>query len=360
MPDDLPWRKQMRSSAECLLRENDSDLLITYIDCKTDCPDVSDIPEYLLERFAYPDIRSGYRASSGLTIYKYILQNNVLKNRVIWLKGMDKRQIGEWYTFCRNYQPSTRYDGLFVIEAYDDVPFTSATNIGQIQYHEFVSYNDALLFNSMVASSTSCSTEWKQYMAVVSSLLCNCDVELSQLIIRETDFTKIEPIESLKNIAATSYFERRRQASNLDASHPFSLLRCGKFDVLSTQLWKAQLQTLFSLIELERIAFIDKYKAEIEEALATQFWDNKKGRAYRVTQAGEYITDAYDAEIGTLYRLNHLRKVGDLSCYLFFLPNENDRNYLSLLHDIRNSLAHIETCPVEKVYQLLSHYPYSW
>ena len=31
-PDDLPWRSQMRSSVECVLRESDPDLLVDYID----------------------------------------------------------------------------------------------------------------------------------------------------------------------------------------------------------------------------------------------------------------------------------------------------------------------------------------
>jgi len=87
VPEDLPWRKQMRSSAEFVLRENESDLLLTYIDCRDDCPDVKDIPNYLIRRFAQSEIRDGYRSSSGLTIQQFIKNNGVLKNQVLWIKG---------------------------------------------------------------------------------------------------------------------------------------------------------------------------------------------------------------------------------------------------------------------------------
>ena len=55
-----------------------------------------------------------------------------------------------------------------------------------------------------------------------------------------------------------------------------------------------------------------------------------------------------------------LRRASDTSLYLFFLPNEDDRVRLALLHDMRNSIAHVEPCSVELVDQFFAQYPYKW
>ena len=77
VPDDLPWRQQMRLSVERVLRNTDSELLIWYIDCENDCrPFVKsdgtmDVAGYLLQERAVPEVRSGYRVTSGKTIQQY-------------------------------------------------------------------------------------------------------------------------------------------------------------------------------------------------------------------------------------------------------------------------------------------------
>jgi hypothetical protein len=65
-------------------------------------------------------------------------------------------------------------------------------------------------------------------------------------------------------------------------------------------------------------------------------------------------------EIGTLYQMQHLRKNDARNEYYLYLPNENDRNHLSLLYELRNALAHIKTCNLEQVKEFLSAYPYRW
>jgi len=161
-------------------------------------------------------------------------------------------------------------------------------------------------------------------------------------------------------IAKDPYFTKRAEANHLDNQHPFSLIRCGKSEEMEKQIWKAQLQVLFPLIEMERISFIDKHFAEIKESLVTPFWDYKKSESLYITQFGEPIENPYDVEIGTLYRMNHLRESSDKSLYLLFLPSEQDREHLSLLHDMRNSIAHSEPCSIEQVSLFLSQYPYHW
>lgn len=365
VPDDLPWRKQMRSSVERVLRESDPDLLVDYVDCKTDYVldakgDIN-ISEFLLNRYAYPDIKSGYRVSSRISIQKYILEKKVLQNRIIWVKGMTRQHIQSWLVFCKDYKSKSRYDGLFVIESYGELLTHSAVScMKTLFYRDFVTYYDALLFNNMLLSSTHQSLEWMQYISTVASLLCKRDVELSESLIERSDFTKVSPIESLQSIAEDSYYENRFEAEHLDTQHPFALIRAGKSDEMQHMVWQAQLQVMFPLVESERITFIEKYYTNIKEALAAEYFDYNKYANFYITQFGERVDDPYDVDIGTIYRMNHLRKASDISLYMLFLPNEDDRQRLELLHDMRNSIAHVEACTIEQTAKFLSDYPYNW
>ena len=132
--EDLPWRKQMRSSVEGMLNNNDPDLLISYVDCKRDCADIRSVPEFILKTFALPEVRNGYRVSSGIPIHKYIMDSKALENRIIWVKGMNRQQVSDWYNFCKSYQARTRYNGLFVIESYEELTSDSvASHIRQLR-----------------------------------------------------------------------------------------------------------------------------------------------------------------------------------------------------------------------------------
>ena len=69
VPEDIPWHNQMYSSTSQAMREYDPDLLIEFIDCQvenfSDSTGKTNIPFYLLNRYAYPDVKNGYRQSSG-------------------------------------------------------------------------------------------------------------------------------------------------------------------------------------------------------------------------------------------------------------------------------------------------------
>ncbi len=365
VPDDLPWRKQMRSSVDRVLRECDPDLLVDYVDCKMDCVSNAkgniDISEFLLNRYAYPNIKSGYRTSSHISKQQYILQNNVLQNRVIWVKGMTRQHVQSWLTFCKDYKSKSRYDGLFVIESYDEhLQYGMDSSMKTLRYSDFVNYYDALLFNNMILSSSHRSLEWMQYISTVASLLCKLDVELSESLINQSDLAIESPIDSLRNIAADTYYLNRYEAEHLAIQHPFALIRTDRCDEMQHIVWQAQLQVLFPLIEAERITFIKQHYVEIEKALDEAYFDFGKCTNLYITQFGERISDPYDVDIGTIYRMNHLRKASDVSLYMLFLPKMEDRDRLALLHEMRNLIAHVETCTIKQVAEFLSSYPYNW
>lgn len=367
VPDDLPWRKQMRSAVEQNLRENGPNLLVDYIDCQTDCPDCresADVADLLLSRYARAEVKNGYRRSSGQSIQQYILKNQILKDRVIWVKGMSPHHVKSWMDYCRAYHTKSSSDGLFVIECHEDASRRrTATGMKLLFYKDYVGYHDALLFNHFFAAPMRRPPEWKQYLATVAAQLCGCDVELScSLLARLADGQEHNPIQLLQEIAQTEHYEMRSHAEFLDAQHPFVMIRSGQPEGMSQGLWKAQLQVLFPLLEYERIEFISHFQEAIWAGLheAYQDPDPKRPGPHYITQLGERVYEPYDVELGTLYRMNHLRMYRDNALYLLYLSEERDRERLGLLRDIRNSIAHMSPCSPEIVAKFLDRYPYPW
>lgn len=90
IPDDLPWRHEMRQEIQSELRAqyNYSEISVIPIDAEEDVGENADIDAYILERFALGDVARQYRKKSGKSITQYIVQKNVLHDDVLWVKGL--------------------------------------------------------------------------------------------------------------------------------------------------------------------------------------------------------------------------------------------------------------------------------
>ena len=49
-----------------------------------------------------------------------MIENRVLQDRVVWVKGLDRKQTASWLNFCEKYSGRSKYEGIFVIESYDE------------------------------------------------------------------------------------------------------------------------------------------------------------------------------------------------------------------------------------------------
>ncbi len=365
VPDDLPWRQQMRLSVERVLRGTDKELLIWCIDCENDCQQfmnedgTMDVAGFLLHERAVPEIRNGYRKTSGLTKQQYMIKNGVLRDRVVWVKGLDNKQTKSWLDFCDGYVARSQYDGIFVIESYDESHDITAENMVSLNYLDYVSRYDALLFNNMIVADLPLKEEWKSYISTVSTLTCNLDVELAYSFISSTDFATTDIIDAIKSVSQTSEFSNRYFAPHLDKDHPFALIRMNRTEAIRKRIWKAQLQTLYPLLEIERVSFVDHYAQEIREGFSLEYSD-KYDKKHKIDQYGDELKDPYEAEIGTLYRMHKLYVSGEYGRHILPIPMESDRDRLTLIHDIRNLLAHVSVCTVDQVNQFLSGYPFFW
>lgn len=345
VPSDLPWRYSMRSSMHLAFQEKTDtrDVVIEPIDVVDDNPESLEPGRFLLQRYAPSAVSRGYREKSKVSIQDYIAQKDVIKNRILWIKGLDGSSANQWIKFCKEFTPKTSTDGLFVLEIHGAIEQPESRFIECIDFSDYVSNYDVQLFNSFVLDNEgSCASDvWRRYISTTVAMVCGVDAEVSELLLRDVDFRKESAIEGIARIADNPQFSRRGTES--ESEHVLWLYRNNKISELRHRIWAAQVQVLFPIIEVERIEIIERYKA----ALSTVLSENN------VTQYGEQIVDPMDVELGSLcYMMSH-RKHNDTYMYMLYIPDENDRERIKFLHECRNKLAHVSFCEPDEVRQLL-------
>lgn len=346
VPSDLPWRYSMRSSIHTAFQERTDarDVVIEPIDAVDDNPDDLDPGRFVLQRYASSTISKGYRERSSISIQDYIAQKDVIRNRIIWVKGLEGKAVYKWIKFCKGFTPKTVVDGLFLLEIHDPMDPPENKFIELIDFSEYVSSYDVQLFNSFVLDSGEFdsykSDEWKRYISATAASVCDVDAEVSNLLLQEVDFRKESAIEGIARIAEMPEFSRR--GAEEGSEHVLWLYRHGKINELKHRIWASQVEVLFPIIEMERVGMIERYKQDISDALMNNY----------ITQYGEQITDPMDVELGSLcYMMSHRRHEDQK--YVLYIPDETERERIKFLHECRNLLAHASCCSPEQVAQLL-------
>jgi hypothetical protein len=176
----------------------------------------------------------------------------------------------------------------------------------------------------------------------VAAVLCDTDAEVSEHLLQDVNFSDESPVEGLRRIASRPEFARRGQEPQSD--HILQHIRNGSLSEIERRIWSAQVQTLFPIIEMERVDIIKRNFTAIKEALEQEV----------ITQYCEEITNPYDVELGTLCYL--MARRGADGYYLLYIPDEALRNRVRFLHECRNLLAHAECCSPAQVTELLGNY----
>lgn len=345
VPSDLPWRYSMRSSIHTAFQERTDarNVVIEAIDVVDDNPDDLEPGRFLLRKYATSSVARGYREKSKISIQEYIAQKDVIKNRILWIKGMEGSVANKWIKFCKGFTPKTAAEGLFVLEIHGNIVVPKSRFIEYIDFSECVSSYDVQLFNSFVLDEddeiTYGSDLWKRYISTTVAMVCNVDAEVSELLLRDVDFRNESAIDGIVRIAETPDFSRRGAEDG--SEHVLWLCRNKKTAELNHRIWASQVQVLFPVIEMERIEIIEKYWDAISQALA----DNC------IIQYGEQIIDPMEVELGSLcFMMSHRQNA---CIYMLYIPDETDRERIRFLHECRNLLAHVSICNPEQVRKLL-------
>lgn len=342
VPSDLPWRHAMRRSVEALIKERHSafDIGIRFIDAVDLQIDDVDPGRFLLEQFGLREIQNGYRSRSGQTIQNYLIKQEVLKNLVIWVKGLTETQAERWIRFCRDYKCKNLNHGMFVIECTQYPRGLDIRTMAWVTFSDYVRQYDLQLFNSILLDSQIVyNDDWKRYIAALASHLCVNDAEVSELYIRLCDFKQEEPVKGFEKVLDCGGFERR--GADEGSTHVLALCRHQNIKELERRIWAAQLLVLFPMIELRRIQIIAQLHDDIEKCLATG----------KIKQYGDVIYDPSDVEFGTLVYM--MAMIDDYGYRMFYVSDEELRKEIHFLRDCRNTLAHGSACTASQVKQIL-------
>lgn len=341
VPSDLPWRHSMRSAVHTAFSERSdcSDVVTELIDLRNENARQMQPGRFILDRFATPTISRGYREKSKVTVQDYISAKDIIKNRIVWIKGIDPDVAGEWIRFCRGFSQRSAAQGLFVLEVNENTSVTETNLLRVINFSDCVSNYDVQLFNSFVlGNQKQYSDGWKKYIAVCTAAICGVDAEISQTMLQSLDFRVESPLEGIRQIDQMPDFMRRGENGS---NHVLWHYRNGDMALLEHRLWSAQVQVLFPMIELERVELIGRYERQIREVLASG----------GITQYNQILQEPMDVELGTLSYLMGAKMEDGF--YTLYIPSEEDRKRIRFLHTCRNQLAHASCCTPEQVEQLL-------
>ena len=342
VPSDLPWRYSMRSAIQSVFNErtNSRDIIIEMIDARDDNPAGLDPGHFILQRFAAGSVAAGYREKGRISIQDYISQREVIKNRIVWIKGLDKVSAEMWLQFCRGFSHNSSSKELFVLELQGKIPVTGSKYIACVDFDRLVSSYDVQQFNSFSLDHIGkYSAKWKQYISTVTASVCGTDAELSERLLHLIDYRTETAVDGLRRILESGDFDRRGMKN--DSNHPLWYYRSGDTAELLHRIWIAQVQVLFPIIELERQQIISKWEESIQSALHN----------YDVVQYGNILKDPVEVELGTLCFMMSNKVCEDSR--MLYIPDEDDRRRIRFLHSCRNKIAHAVCCSPEEVVVLL-------
>ena len=165
------------------------------------------------------EVRNGYRERSQRSIQEYIIENTVLKNRIIWVKGMLNSQVSDWLSFCRDYNSNNEENGLFVLEIQGGV-HKQDNNMRSIRLLECISNYDVQLFSSFIVEEKSAlSNVWRRYLSTATAIICDIDAEIASHLLEIIDPKKQSPLDIIMEMA--SWQEYSVRGADDESNHIF-------------------------------------------------------------------------------------------------------------------------------------------
>lgn len=342
VPDDLPWRHEMRLEIQSELRElcDYAEIPIIPIDAEDVASTGMDVCTFILDRFVMNDVARQYRKKSGKTIPQFIVEKGGLRNSVLWVKGFNSETATEWLDFLLAFNACKPKSGRIVLELRDDIRRPRQNAVEEIDYSSYISEYNLQLFSSILLDRLPDYSEtWKRYISALASHLCIADAEIAECFIVGCDHTITDPLEMITAIAESPDFSRR--GAGQGSEHVLSLARNYQVSRIQRRIWAAQVQVLFPVVESKRVQLIDRIESELRVLL----------HAREVRQFGEILETPYDMEWGTLSFAMNLKNL-EYKYYLTSLTDA-DRDMISSFREIRNTLAHGDCCSVAQVNEIL-------
>ena len=314
----IPWHESMVSQIkESVMQQNSSKRfeIIRHVD---------EPGRYLLQEFCKPEKRATYRPTKTFASFFAESDDIVLHTRYLWVYVSSAEELEKWSSFAADYikaRGKNKETAVFVLEWQGEKVKKSRKGIRIISFEDYINEYDHMVFSMLASSSVRESVEVKNYLAELASNIAGNDIELSAACVKKYKEFLRDPhaviIEIIKN-------ERRSNGAGFIYSSTREKIEYG--------IWRAQIKTIYPLIEAYRGAFVKKYSAAISKGLP-------------ITSAyGDVYSDAKDVELGTLVYMVDNDEVS--------IPNK-EHNKLKLFKDARNKLSHLSMLSLAEIQMLL-------
>lgn len=344
LPKLCPWPNRMR---ELISDAAQSEYALEGVTLDVVTPDdfknAQSPVEALLDRYALNDVRLRYRNS--LNPAEYLIQNHVLKDRIVWLTGFEPDDIDAWMGLICGWTSTTPQDGLFVVETSFDGESRDRNEIDPakcktVSYRDFIGEYSVSLFNGLLVDeipSTGFSGSEKRYCASLLSNVCGGDVEVSDMLSENLELMLEDIYGALCSVL--DCFDHGGSEAACD--NVLAIARRADRSAIDRRVWKAQVEILFPILEARRLSVIPKMRDQLSAVLENS----------DISQFGERVCDPEDVELGTLVYL--MAQTNDDGERILYIPDRELRNEIHLLRECRNTIAHHKTCEWSQVKWLL-------
>ncbi len=278
---------------------------------------------YLIEHYnRSPDYRG------NITPAKFLLKHNVLAGRLLSV-SMQSLESRNWLDFIKSYSSDSIDKGLFLMIAEKTQGLNTSKNMLTLNYSEFVTEYDALVFAGLFGTDAKQSIKEKRYIAALAVSLFGKDAVQSYQIDKE-------PAEYIMDGLLSDEIIRRR-------------------------VWEAQILELFPLVVQRTRELIDIWRTQFNDAFdyidSSRDYPNNKFPNGLTNAYKEPINSPDELEIGTIKFLMGQRRLdsnGNISTdYVLYFYDERTRLCVELLYYLRNRLAHGRVCPAADAERLL-------
>ena len=337
---DTPWRQQLRYSVEEEAKSNDC--YFSFMDYLDEEIEEGSLLKHLITTYSDSSISGRYREGI-MKPAKFLVEQSILDNRVIWIKGIPEENVQsvlDEVSLYTNESKRKRNAGTFVVEVRNpNIKVSGKANTELLRSMSYITSYDTLLFAFIIASQREVlDINIKAYLAHLSSEIFGLDSEMCYEFLQRFEVNKEEPIDGVKKVyelykgSGRGVFE-----PEFREQHPFYLIDSGMSDSLNKRIWKSQVHVLFPYIEQKRIEIIEKYQENILRCLPI------------ADTFGNIISEPMDVEIGLLaYLLNPYNNTEQTKL-------EVDRRAFYMIKHmskVRNTLAHLNICTSEDVMKI--------
>ena len=285
----LAWAKDFREVVKGHVEESDSGKYVEFIDASK-----------LEDTVSAPDLVFSFDSSlkgsylPAMSLAKFVCENSILSNTVIWIYGLDSDNGNRWLEISKELAATK--SGLKVV---CEGSLCDGINRGVrvIIPSDYISEFDSLHFVMSRVTSDIGSPDFRIYISRIANEIVGCDVESSVKLLENVCELTASPVEYCLRVLPTHDEQS-----------------------IKTAIWNAQIKSLFPIIEQRRRQLISQLETRLSSLLP--FFD-------------EWRTEFFLIEDVELRHLIYFEAEGKLQL------SYEENKLLRQIYNMRNDLSHL-------------------